>query len=524
MNSPSSSTSSFDETEEKGKSIGADGDDNGSSKNMKASLSSHISTDSSSSDDFAFEDNESKYGSGGLLESKKAQAVTNKSYDEALDLSNASTMQSEVPSPLRGSAVKNENSRTETKTIKNKEYDEAHELSSEDTLADSVDTEKDSRVVGADLGSSKSSSSTTSTLNGGDSPPAEARTSSIERSGYNESEDKDLGETKVSSSINFSSSSSSSSSSSRKRKKKNILSNNEDINTKKDNRSNSISGNSTGKDIDILSSNSSSNSSSSSENYTSSDDGGKTIKKDSNKNVRSKFKRYNARDYDDLNVSKEVKDLFQYIERYKPTKVKLETKFRCFVPDFIPSIGEIDTFVKVKEPEETKTDVGRKVLDEPSSTQTDGALLELQLRSASKKNNLHEMSIRSISNAEKNTKQITKWINNIEELHRKKPLPTVQYSNEMPDIESLMQVWPEKFEECLEKHKLPSARMDIDTETYAKICCALLDIPVYNDAVEALHVFFTLYLEFRNNAHFGIRQQQGTRTGGQDDDDFRLLK
>jgi hypothetical protein len=56
---------------------------------------------------------------------------------------------------------------------------------------------------------------------------------------------------------------------------------------------------------------------------------------------------YNARDYQQLNVPMEVRDLFQYIERYKPHEVLLETPLRCFIPEFIPAIGELDAFIKV---------------------------------------------------------------------------------------------------------------------------------------------------------------------------------
>lgn len=57
---------------------------------------------------------------------------------------------------------------------------------------------------------------------------------------------------------------------------------------------------------------------------------------------------YNARDFQQLNVSVEVRDLFQYIERYKPHEVQLEAPLRCFIPEYIPAIGELDAFIKVR--------------------------------------------------------------------------------------------------------------------------------------------------------------------------------
>lgn len=47
-----------------------------------------------------------------------------------------------------------------------------------------------------------------------------------------------------------------------------------------------------------------------------------------------------------LNVTAEVRDLFQYIERYKAQEVELETPLKCFIPEFIPAIGELDAFIK----------------------------------------------------------------------------------------------------------------------------------------------------------------------------------
>ena len=50
------------------------------------------------------------------------------------------------------------------------------------------------------------------------------------------------------------------------------------------------------------------------------------------------------------------------------------------------------------------------------------------------------MRVKSVENADKNPKEITKWIQNMQELHRSKPPPNVNYTKLMPDIEQLMQV------------------------------------------------------------------------------------
>ena len=57
---------------------------------------------------------------------------------------------------------------------------------------------------------------------------------------------------------------------------------------------------------------------------------------------------YSAKDYAHLNVSAEVKDLFQYIGRYKAHDVDLESTFKAFVPDYCPAVGQMDAFVKAR--------------------------------------------------------------------------------------------------------------------------------------------------------------------------------
>ena len=57
--------------------------------------------------------------------------------------------------------------------------------------------------------------------------------------------------------------------------------------------------------------------------------------------------------------------------------------------------------------------------------------------------------VRSIDDAERNSKAVDNWIESISDLHRQKPPQNVHYSKTMPDIESLMQEWPPEFEEML---------------------------------------------------------------------------
>ena len=215
---------------------------------------------------------------------------------------------------------------------------------------------------------------------------------------------------------------------------------------------------------------------------------------------------YNPKDYQHLNVTAEVRDLFQYIDRYKPHEVELDTSLKCFIPEYIPAIGEMDAFIKVPRPDGAEDDLGLKVLDEPASTQSDPTVLELQLRAISKKLQYGDVVVRSIENANKNPNAVEKWIQNINDLHRSKPPPQVHYRRNMPDIEALMEVWPDDFERALETMQLPSPDLEMSLAEYVKVLCAILDIPVHDNPIESLHVMFTLYMDFKNNTYF--QQQQ----------------
>lgn len=149
------------------------------------------------------------------------------------------------------------------------------------------------------------------------------------------------------------------------------------------------------------------------------------------------------------------------------------------------------------------------MLDEPSAIQSDPTVLEMQLRSSSKKLQYGEVAVRSIENASKSPAAIEKWIQNVTELHRTKPLPQVNYKKSMPEIEKLMEVWPEDFEAALRNLQLPSPELDLSLLEYTKTLCAILDIPVYENPIESLHLMFSLYMDFRNNPHFQARNGNG---------------
>ncbi|XP_027555445.1 intraflagellar transport protein 46 homolog isoform X2 [Neopelma chrysocephalum] len=211
---------------------------------------------------------------------------------------------------------------------------------------------------------------------------------------------------------------------------------------------------------------------------------------------------FNPADFDYLQVSSEIKDLFEYIKRYTPKTIEIEHKLQPFIPDFIPAVGDIDAFLKVPRPDWKPDNLGLLVLDEPSTKQSDPTVLSLWLTENSKQHNITQIKVKSLENAEKNPKAIDSWIESISELHRCKPPATVHYSRPMPDIETLMQEWSPEFEELLGKVGLPTAEMSCDLAEYIDMICAILDIPVYKSRIQPLHVLFSLFSEFKNSQHF----------------------
>lgn len=223
---------------------------------------------------------------------------------------------------------------------------------------------------------------------------------------------------------------------------------------------------------------------------------------------------YNPKDYAQLPVSNEIKEIFQHIERFKPHEVELETTLKCFIPEYIPSIGEMDGFIKVPRPDGKNDELGLKILDEPAASQSDPTVLELQLRATSKKQQHGDVAVRSIENAEKTPGEVDKWIKNISDLHKSKPLPHVEYRRNMPDLETLMEIWPDEFEAALEKLKLPSPDLDVTVLEYSKLLCSIVDIPVYENPIESLHHFFSLYMAFRDNPHFQAQRMESSAEPG----------
>jgi intraflagellar transport protein 46 len=91
--------------------------------------------------------------------------------------------------------------------------------------------------------------------------------------------------------------------------------------------------------------------------------------------------------------------------------------------------------------------LGLYVMDEPALNQSDKAKIDLQLINNNKQYRGGKYTkIHAIEEAEKNPKQILSWISSVADIHKNKQPPSVSYSKPMPDIDSLMQEWPQVVE------------------------------------------------------------------------------
>lgn len=205
-----------------------------------------------------------------------------------------------------------------------------------------------------------------------------------------------------------------------------------------------------------------------------------------------------------LENNNEYKYLFTYMNRYQPVEIDLDTKLKPFIPNYIPAIGEVDSFIKVGRPDKVPEELGLSSIDEPAIDGQDADIFKLRLKYIKKTSENENVTVSTVQNAEKNPRQIQSWIDKIAELHKEKMSSSVPYSKNMPDIEALMQIWPEKMENGLNEVKIPNENIKMSTENYAKIVCNMLDIPIHkvnsNKAIiEALHVLFSLYSVVKEN-------------------------
>jgi len=200
----------------------------------------------------------------------------------------------------------------------------------------------------------------------------------------------------------------------------------------------------------------------------------------------------------------ELAKLFGLISEFKPQPIELSPHFKPFLSDLIPAIGSIDAFIKIPRPDEETEQLGLVILDEPTIGCSDPQIMKMQLREkyGIVTGNEGDGYVGFIKDLEHNQKALDTFLESYEEMCRNRPAPSMVYSSQMPDLEELMAEWPEELEKALSSIPVPPSDVDLSLEEYAKVICAMLDIPVKGNMVESLHLLFTLYQIFDENHHF----------------------
>lgn len=173
---------------------------------------------------------------------------------------------------------------------------------------------------------------------------------------------------------------------------------------------------------------------------------------------------------------------------YNPKKQNLKTELKAFIPDYIPTIGEVDAFLKPARPDGAAEELGLTVLDEPCLNQSKKSYLDLMIKQFYKgKRKLDQKHIHSISNAHKKPKEILSWIHDVEQLQKQKQPPNVFYSNKMPEVDTLMQNFDDDTINSLDQFKQSSDMLlqfqesDIPLDVLTKSLCSVIGVPVYEN-------------------------------------------
>ena len=94
--------------------------------------------------------------------------------------------------------------------------------------------------------------------------------------------------------------------------------------------------------------------------------------------------------------------------------------------------------LKMPKPDGQREDLGIEVLDEPCLNSEDKTVLELKYVQSKNVVRSAPVDVDSIDNADKKPKEISRWISAVQDLHKTRPPPTVNYSKTMPEFDDLM--------------------------------------------------------------------------------------
>jgi intraflagellar transport protein 46 len=201
--------------------------------------------------------------------------------------------------------------------------------------------------------------------------------------------------------------------------------------------------------------------------------------------------------------SSELARLFSICTDFRTQPFEIQPHCQPFLPDLIPSIGGIDAFIKVPRPDGQEDSLGLTVLDEPTIACSSPQILRMELREKFGIVGAQaDGYVGSVPASAPRRKAIASFVESYDEIARRRPAPTMAYSYRMPELEELMQEWPEEMDGALASLPIPDAGMDLTLEEYARVLCAILDIPVKGNLVESLHVLFALYQRFGECGYF----------------------
>nr|KAJ3423171.1 Intraflagellar transport protein 46 [Polyrhizophydium stewartii] len=228
------------------------------------------------------------------------------------------------------------------------------------------------------------------------------------------------------------------------------------------------------------------------------------------------------------NSNEEVAALLLFIDSFQPesTELELGSCLKCFIPDLIPAIGDIDPFIKARF---SGMRLARRsahriltVLHTRLAVADYHAAVDLALRAfALDSGTAKAGQVRSIEmhGSVPPAKHVDRWIASVKKVHEDS-LRTATALDSLPcDIEALMAEWPTKINNVLSNDEitLPSADMDLSLPMMTQLLCNLLDIPVLAGSavkdgrasrsalVRSASAMFLLFCEFRRSQHFGGR-------------------
>lgn len=72
----------------------------------------------------------------------------------------------------------------------------------------------------------------------------------------------------------------------------------------------------------------------------------------------------------------------------------------------------------------------------------------------------------------------------------------------MPDIDDLMQEWPEEMENRLKEYGFPAAEASMTLAEYLELVCDIFQIPTSKNKVHSLHVLFSLYAAVKDSKFY----------------------